>query len=886
MRTEHWFYKLPLRLRSLFSRRRVEQDLDDELQYHLEQKTEEYIAQGLTADDARRAALREMDGLTQRREECRDARGVNFIENTLQDIRYSLRLLRKSPGFTIVAVLTLAMAIGANAVVFSVMNALILRPLDVPQPDTLWGIEREYDHLGGETYPNYLDIRDRNRSFQDLAAYNASAAGLDSGGEASRVWLEEVSGNYFDALCTQPYLGRLIHASDEHGPNSAPYAVLSYGFWHTHFQDDHNVVGRVVQLNQHPFTILGVAPPKFNGILMFFHPSLFVPIVNQEQIDGVSSLNDRANRWVFMAFGHLRRGVTKAQAEADLNSIGAALQKAWPKDLDHMKYTLARPDLYGDYGGDPVRAFLGALMLLAGLILLAACANLGSLFAARAADRSREVAVRLALGARRGRILRTLFTEAILISILGGVIGIWGSVMLLSALSVWRPVSEFPAYMPVNPDSHVYLVALLLTLVSGFLFGAVPVKQVLRTDAYGVIKAGSTAKAGRRITARDLLLGAQIAICALLVTSSLVAVRGFLHSLSSNLGFEPHNAMIVEADLNMAGLRGPQVPVLQRRMIDAVKAVPGVTSVGLSNGVPVNDANDAVVFTDQTADLRPSNAATDAVQYNISPEYFEAARTALLMGRLFSWHDDAKAPRVAVVNRQFARKVFGSLSGALGSYFKKRDGTRIHVVGIVEDGRYQTLTEEPQTAMFLPLLQAPDHMTYMVVRSDRDPQQLAAALRSTLRGLDARLPVYIQTWYQELEGKMLGPRLAILSLGVLGVMGAILAVTGIFGMAAYSVSKRLKELGIRLALGAARSEILRTALRRAVKLLAFGSAAGLALGILASRVLASLVYQATPRDPLVLSGVVLVMALVGVLATWIPAQRALSLDPLTLLREE
>jgi predicted permease len=526
-------------------------------------------------------------------------------------------------------------------------------------------------------------------------------------------------------------------------------------------------------------------------------------------------------------------------------------------------------------------------MLLAGLILLAACANLGSLFAARAADRSREVALRLALGSSRNRILRGLFTEAVLISLMGGAAGLWGSVALLGALSVWQPVPKYPLHIAVNPDTHVYAVALLLTLASGFLFGAVPVGLVLHTDPYEIVKSGSRTTGGRRITVRDLLLVVQIAICALLVTSSMVAVRGLARSLHSNFGFEPQNAMLMDTDLNMAGYRGDALPAMQKRMIDAMRKIPGVTSVGLIDLPPLGaDTNYSPVFTGETADLRPANAAATAIMYGISPEYFRAAGTTLLSGRAFTWHDDKNAPRMAVINEEFARKVFGSVMNAMDGYYKLPDGTRVLVVGIVENGKYGTITEDSQPAVFFPILQSPSSATSLVVRSNRDPQQVAAAMRSTLRDLDPGLPCYIQTWYEALHIALFGSRMATMSLGVLGVMGAMLSITGIFGMAAYSVSKRLKELGIRMALGAQRNEVLRAALGRAFRLLAFGSAAGLLLGILASRVLAFIVYQATPRDPLVLAGVVLAMALLGLLATWIPAQRALSLDPMKLLREE
>ena len=379
----------------------------------------------------------------------------------------------------------------------------------------------------------------------------------------------------------------------------------------------------------------------------------------------------------------------------------------------------------------------------------------------------------------------------------------------------------------------------------------------------------------------------QIAICAVLVTSSMVAVRGLVRSLHANFGFDVQNTMLAETDLSMSGYSGDRAPAMQKRMIDALAAIPGVESVGLANGVPMGDgAGDSIVFTDNTTDLRPSNAVADAPVFNISPEYFHAAGTALLAGRAFTWHDDKDAPRVAVVNRQFAQKIFGSVTSAMGHYYKMRDGTRIQVVGVAEDGKYGSLTENPVAVMFLPILQSPSTSTQLVVRSSRDPQLLAAAMRSALRKLDAGLPVLIESRDKPMDTLLFGPRMATVSLGVLGVMGAMLSITGIFGIAAYSVSKRLKELGIRIALGAQRREVLAAALGRAVKLLAIGSAAGLLLGILASKVLAFIVYEATPRDPLVLSGVVLAMLLLGLVATWIPAQRALGVDPLILLREE
>ncbi|HVP56364.1 MAG TPA: ABC transporter permease [Candidatus Eisenbacteria bacterium] len=877
---------LRLRIAALFERSQMNAEMEDELRSHIQHRADDLERAGLARAEAERRARIEFGGYQRVKEECHEAAGGTLVASFGHDVRYAIRILRKSPGFTIVAVLTLALAIGANALVFGVLNALILRPLDLPGAQSLYAIE-DRGGTGYESYPDYIDLRDRNRSFEGLAAYNIAQAGLDTGKDPAPAWVYEISGNYFDALGIQPYLGRMLHASDEHGENSAPYVVLSYAYWHSHFQDDREVVGHTVQLNKHPYTILGVTPPEFRGTLLFFSPDIFVPIVNHEQLAGASELEQRGRRWVFELLGHLKPGISPTQATADLNAVAAYLEKTYPQDDGKLSFTLGRPGLYGSFLGGPVRAFVAGLMLLAGLILLAACANLGSLFAARAADRAREIALRLALGSSRFRVLRQLLVEATLIALAGGTLGLLSSIALLRRLSVWQPIPRFPIHVPVSPDARVYGVALVLALVSGLLFGIVPVRQVLRTSPYEVVKSGSTGMIGRRVTARDMLLVTQIAICAVLVTASMVAVRGLVRSLHSNFGFEPQNAMLVETELSMAGYRGEAVPVMQKRMRDALAAIPGVQAVGLGNTVPLNmDTGTGTVYSDKETDLRPSNAAAKPYLFQVSPGYFEATGTTLLAGRTFTWHDDGNAPLVAVVNQEFARKVLGSVEDGVGRYYKTKDGTRIQVVGIVEDGKYLNLTEDQKPALFLAILQSPVSQTWLVVRSSADPQQLAAAIRAELHRLDAGLTIYVEPWNKEIQGVLFPMRMATVSLGILGVMGAMLSITGIFGMAAYSVSKRLKELGIRIALGAEHREVLKAALGRALKLLVFGSAAGLVLGVLASRVLASIVYQATPRDPLVLGGVVLAMLLLGLVATWIPARRVLSIDPLVLLREE
>jgi len=577
---------LRTRFTDFFQRERLRAEMEEELRSHIAHRADDLERSGLDRAVAERRARIEFGGREKYKEQIHDTLGSNFLTTVLQDLRFALRVLRKSPGFTLAAVLTLAMAIGANAVVFSVMNAFVLRPLNVPDAASLYALQHGNEHSGYESYADYMDLRDRNHSFASLIAYNVVRLGLDAGDEPTSVFGLEASGNYFDSLELHPYLGHFFHASDEQGPNSAPFIVLSYDFWHTHFHDDRGVVGRVVRLNKHPFTILGVAPRDFNGTLLFFNPEIFIPIVNHPQWGG-EDLNTREAHWVFELMGHLKPGVTPAQTVSDLNSIGAQLEKAYPKDERKMTFLLVRPNLYGDYLGQPVKAFMAGLMLLAGLILLAACANLGSLFAARAADRSREVALRLALGSRRRRILRALFTEAMLISLAGGGAGVCGSVVLLRAMSAWRPFPRWPIHIGVNPDVTVYAVALLLAVVSGLLFGAVPVRQVLDTNPYQVVKAGSNARMGRRITLRDVLLVVQIAICAVLVTASMVAVRGLARSLHANFGFDVQNVLLAETDLGMADYAQDRVPAMQKRMIEGLQAIPGVESVGLADSLPL-----------------------------------------------------------------------------------------------------------------------------------------------------------------------------------------------------------------------------------------------------------------------------------------------------------
>lgn len=802
------------------------------------------------------------------------------------DVRIALRKLRKSPGFAVTAVLTLALAIGANAIVFSVLNALVLRPLNLPGSRNLYTTENHGQPMN--SYPDYRDLRDRNRTFDGIALYNFDDAGLNFGGNPQRAWIYEASGNYFDVLGVQPYLGRFFTSADEHGPNSAPYIVLTYSYWRTRFHGDPEAVGRTVEVNRHAFTIVGVAPQGFRGSELMYAPDFWVPMVDQQEIDGYSMLESRSDRGLFLV-GRLKPGATAAQATGDLQTIGAYLKQTYPLTDDNSLFTLAKPGLAGDLLGGPARAFAAGMMLLAGLILLAACANLGSLFGARASDRAREIALRVALGSTRRRIMRQLLMEALLISLAGGGCGIAASVFLLRGLSAWQPMPQFPINVPVNPDATTYIVAVALALLSGFLFGMAPLRQVFATAPWEVVKSGIRATGRKRwFAGREVLLVVQIAACAVLMTSSLVALRGLERSLHSDFGFEPSHALVVDTDLNMADYRGDRITEMQRRMIDAATALPGVSAAGVIDNLPLGLGwSITSVYREGTTDFRTETEAAEPAQYSMTPGYLAAAGTALLAGRDFTWRDDAKAPLVAVVNREFAQKVFGGVDRAVGNHFiAGRKGKTLEVVGVVEDGRYISLTEDRRAAFFKPMLQSPKSGTELIVRTTGDPETVAPRLDGALKKLDDAMPFELLTWERNLNSALFAARVATISLGVLGLLGAVLAITGIFGMASYQVSKRLREMGIRMALGAGNRQVLRAAVGRAFRLLAVGSCAGLLLGLAASRVLAAIVYQASPRDPVVLAGTVVVMLLVGLLATWAPAQRALHVNPSMLMREE
>jgi predicted permease len=878
--------RLFTRLFNFTARRRGDARLREEIESHIATHTEENIRAGMTPHQARRHARLKFGPVEAVREDYHAEEGLPFVENLLRDVRYAFRVLRKSPAFTLVALLTLMLGIGANVVVFGVLNSVLLHPLDVNDPQNLYQLRPKLwmsGRLLTTSYPAFEDFQRRNATFSAMAGMNAySHAALTWRGTAIDVSGDKVTGNYFDMLGVQPEAGHFFHAADEHGPNSVPYVVLSDDLWRRAFDADRSIVGATIELSKHPFTIIGVAPPQFHGTERFTWPDYWMPMVNEGQAGESDYFSNRANRDVTV-FGRLKPGVTPQQATENLNGIVAELAKEYPETDAAVPVRLIHPGLFGDEG-DVIRGFLYSVTLLALLVLAAACANLASLFSARVADRSRELALRVALGSSRWHLVRQLLTEAVIVSLMGGAAGLVTADLLLRGLNRWYP--DFGGHIAIGVDARVYVAGLALTLGCALLFGFVPARQAWRNSPLQVIKGGTMDSTFlRRFASRDLLLGAQIAICTLLVTASLVAVRGMMRELHGPIGFDPQGATLAEMNLGQVDQQGDAALEKEKELLEATRSIPGVSAAGAAFPTPMNGwIRDIPVYPPGTVEFRMDNYALTTYVYMASPGYLAAAGTRLLSGRDLSWQDTAATPYVAIVNDTFARRMWRE-TPAIGQRFILYNKLT-EVVGVVENGKYHDLAESPLAAVFLPLSQSETSDIIFVVRSRLAPNETAAALQRTLSSIDPNVPMSLQTWPDSLADVFFPARAATVALGVMGLLAAMLAVTGIFGMAAYSVSRRTKELGIRVALGARKTHVIAAAVGRPMVLLGVGSVLGLTTAVFATRLLGQIVYQANPRDPLVVGGAVLTMALLGVAASAIPALRALAVDPSKLMRED
>jgi predicted permease len=817
------------------------------------------------------------------------------MNNLLQDLRFAVRQLSRSPGFAFATVLILALGIAANVIVFGVLQGLILRPLDVPHPEQVKQLARIGQDYPVFAYPEVRDIRDNNNVFSAVAASATWGFGLETNGISRPVWGYEVSGQYFEVVGIKPFLGRLLQRSDDDHPGASDAAVLSWPAWKSYFDADPNIVGKKVRLNKHPYTIVGVTPEGFYGTEKFIQPDVFVPMANEASLEGTDWREQRGDSRCALLI-RIKEGVTLPQVQAELDTIAGRMSQLYPKEDEGLKLKLVSPGFAGDFLGGPLRGFLWGVMGLAGIVLLAACANLGGLFAARTVDRTREIAIRMSIGSSRWRIFRQVLVEALLVSIIGGVCAYGLAWIALTGLASWSPDNQFPFRLLVLPEPSLIVIALLISVIAAVLFGLMPLWQILKTDPNETIKSGGTqSAAGRRWAFRDVLLAAQIALCCLSLTAAFVSLRGLGRALTMDLGFNAKGALRTEFDLSEAGYFGDAAEHFQRQLLEKVSQLPAVQAAGYANHTPLSVKASAVdIFSQQTSDFRPSNVAFNGYDYDVSPGYFAASQTRLLAGRDVSFADRPQTPPVAVVNREFARELFRSDQPdyAIGRYFKYHSGVSVQIVGIVADGRYLTLSENAAPAVFFPISQRPNASTVLVVRPRLDAtgavtSDLAATIRKVIYDLDPVVPLELSgPWDSQLGLTIFPAKMATIALGLFGGFGLLLSIAGTFGLASYTVSKRLRELSIRVALGARGKQIFWAALGRMLILLGSGSVVGVLLGVAASQILSAIVYQASAQDPFVLAAVVLTILITGTLSVAGPVRRALCADPAVLLREQ
>jgi predicted permease len=874
-----------LRLRAVFRRPTVEREIDDELRFHLERQADAYVRAGMSRADAERRARLDFGALEGVKDDYRDALGVRWLDDLRRDVRYAFRALRRSPAFATTAIVSIALGVGANTLVFSVVNTLVMRPLPVSDPDQLVFVQ-PIGQIVAHSYPAYRDMRDANVTFDGLAGYRITMMEADAGNGPTHEWGYLVTGNYFDLLGVTPAAGRFFRQSDDTKPGGDAYAVLSYEFWQAHFGADPTIVGSTIRLNRLPYRILGVAPAFFYGTEVFYRPDIYVPMSMQAEIEvGHPWLENRntANVWVV---GRLKRGTTPEQGAANLTAISRQLGKTYATTADGAYIKLTRPGLIGDAIGAPAQAFAVGLLTLAGLVLLTACANLASTLAARGRDRRHELAVRLSIGAGRGRIVRQLLTESVVLAGIGGAVGAFGATVAARAISRWQLPIALPVQFDLHPDARVFLFAFVVSLVAGLIFGVGPARQAAVTDPNRALKTRDDVR-GRRWPLREILVSVQLALCVVLVAACLISIRGLQRTLTMPFGMQPAQVTMATFDLGLAGYSRESGQDLRERALERVRTLPGVAGAAYANSLPLNiDQSSSIVYPDDQLDLPPAKVPR-AVRYQTSPGYFSTLGIRLMQGRDFDARDSAAGIPVGIVNQAFARQILRT-QDAIGRHFQfGREGASIEVVGIVETGKYQSLTESETPAVFLPMLQSYNTTTVLLVRSTRPSEEIATELRGVMKDLDPSMPLFGVRSVESMLGFVLLPmRVAAIALGAFGVLAAMLAMTGIHGLVAYAVANRRREIAIRLAIGASRGSVVRLIVRRVATLVLVGAAAGMLLVGLLGGLLDSVVYQRPENDYGTLGLVGIAVVLIGLAACWRPVRRILRLQPARALHAE
>jgi predicted permease len=811
------------------------------------------------------------------------------MDRLLLDLRLALRRLRQNPGFSIVAILTLALGIGANTAIFSVINAVLLRPLPVERSSELVAIN---ETMAGNTYPtlsvpNYRDMRDRNTVLAGLAAYRILPASLGLPGASQRLWGYMVTGNYFNMLGVKPVRGRLLLPEDDRVPGGHPVAVISYGCWQKRFGADPSVVGRQVKFNSMDFTVLGVAPQGFFGTELFYTPEVFFPLMMQKELEGGSGYLDRRDVSNTFIVGRLKSGVTLPQGQAGLNSVARKLAEEYPKEDAGMKIMLTPPGLAGNYLRGAVVGFAAALFGVSCLVLLVACTNLASMLLARASDRRKETAIRLAIGAERGRLIRQLLTENLVAALAGGAGGALLVLWITDTLSAWRPAMDVPLFANFTTDWRVFLFALLMSVATTLLFGLLPAMQSTRTDLVSALKNEVAAERSRRWHVRDYVVASQVGLSVLLLVCSVLVVRSLQRALHAPIGYNPEGAVTVSFDLNIQGYSEARGRAFERQLLEKVRAIPGIQSAALVDALPLSlsSSSDSVFIEGQ-----PQPKATEAplaYYYSVSPNYFRTLETKLLKGREFDDRDKQGGNRVAVVNQAFVEKLLHGGEPIGKRFMLSPDGKPIEIVGVAEDGKYISLTENRSAAFWRPLEIWYSANASLVARTQLNGAQAVQLLRDAVRDLDPTVSLFSTgTMAQQLDLPLFPARVAASALGAFGLLALILAATGIYGVMAYAVSRRTREIGIRMAIGASQAQVLGMIGRRALMLIGTGTAIGLGLALMVARLLGQILYGVEPTDPVTYAAVFLMILAIAAVACCIPAMRAIRINPVSALRQE
>ena len=881
--------RLRMFLLSLFHRRAAESDLDDEMQYHLEQEIAHNISAGMTPEEARFAAQRLIGPIPLYKEECRDARSAGMLESYARDLRYAFRMLRRAPLFTSIAIATLALGIGANTTVFTFVENILLRPLPVRDPQQLAVLNR--GEAVNISYPDYRDYRDRNRSFSALIAYRYNPANISLRPRDNvRVWGYEASGNYFDTLGIAPKLGRFFGPSEDSKPGANPVVVISEHFWRTQMLADPNVIGRTVKINGAPFTVIGVAPASFRGTEVIVAADYWVPISMEAAIEpGNNWLEARLSTMVWV-MGRLKPGVSRAQAELDLDRLLQQLARTYPDLVDaKVGFQLTPPGLVGGALRRPVTGFGVVLMAIAGAALLLACINLAGMLLARASDRQHEMGIRLAVGASRLQLLHQLMTESLLLAVAGGALGFGIAYLACDLFSSWRPSFDIPFDSAIHPDLAVLCFTALLSVATILFFGLTPALDALKTNVVSNLKNEPASPRLRRWSVRDLIVAGQIALSVVLVICSALVIRSLQRALTINFGFNPNGAVSVSFDLRTQGYNNPQSRRFDETLLRNVAALPGLASVGIVSNMPLRMGEDNEIISRADRPVPEPAQRRAASTYNISPGYFKAAGTRLLAGRDVSAHDRDGSPRVAVVNQALAELLFGH-ENPLGKHVRMsldNADKGVEVVGVVETGKYEYIGEDPHPALFLPIEQTGTAWTTVVARTSLSPPAATEMLRKAVLDLDPDLTIFnAGSLKDELALPLFPARVAAVVLGIFGALAMVLAGTGLFALMAYAVSRRTYEIGIRMALGAKPAQVLETIFRRTAILCIVGISVGTVMTLIAGRLLSAVLYGVSPRDPATYAVALLIMVAVGVLASWHPAARAMHVQPARTLREQ